>query len=166
MNRSTPGLPVYHQLLESTQTHVRWVSDAFVLWCWWRPLSPLDCREVKPVNPKGNQSWIFIGKTDAEAEILILWPPDARNRLIGKDPVAGQDWRQKEKRAAEDEITGWHHWFNRHEFEQALGDSEGWGILACCSPWVAKSWTGLNLWTTDNNMIKTREWISDSQAFK
>ena len=132
-------------------------------WCFWVMVlektleSPVDCREVKPVNPKGNQSWIFIGKTDAEAETPILWPPDARNRLIRKDPVAGQDWRQKEKRAAEDEMIGWHHLLNGHEFEQAPGDSEGWGILACCSLWVTKSWTGLKLWTTNNNMIKTRE---------
>ena len=81
--------------------------------------SPLDCKEIKPVNPKGNQPWIFIGRTEAEA--LILWPPDAKNWFIRKNSEAGKDWRQKEKRAAEDEVVGWHHWLNGHEFEQALG---------------------------------------------
>ena len=80
--------------------------------------SPLDCKEIKPVNPKGNnQSWIFIGRTDAEAEATILWPPDSKNRLIGKDPDAGQDWRQEEKGTTEDEMVGWHHRLNGHEFE-------------------------------------------------
>ena len=95
--------------------------------------SPLDCKEIKPVNPKGNQPWIFIGRTDAEAP--ILWSPDSKNQLIGKDPDAGKDWRQKEKGAAEDEMVGWHHRLSGHEFEQTLGDSEGQGSLACCSPW-------------------------------
>ena len=85
--------------------------------------SPLDCKEIKPVNPKGNQPWIFIGRTDAEAP--ILWSPDSKNQLIGKDPDAGKDWRQKEKGAAEDEMVGWHHRLSGHEFEQTLGDSEG-----------------------------------------
>ena len=97
--------------------------------------SPLECKEVKPVNSKGNQLWIFIGRTDAEAEAPILWPPDSKSWLTGKDSGAGQDWGQEEKRAVGDEMVGWHHWFNGHEFEQALGDSEGQGSLACCSPW-------------------------------
>ena len=84
--------------------------------------SPTDCREIKPVNPKGNQSWIFIGRTDAEAETPILWPHDAKNWLIGKDPDAGKDWKQ-EKGTTEEEMVGWHHWLNGHEFEQALGVS-------------------------------------------
>ena len=83
-----------------------WRIDAFELWCWRRLLSPLDCKEIKSVNPKGNKPWIFIRRTDAEAEAPILWPPDAKNRLIGKDPDVGKDWRQKEKGAAEDEIIG------------------------------------------------------------
>ena len=83
--------------------------------------SPLDCKEFKPVNPKGNQHWIFIGRTDAEVEAPILWPPDVKSWLTGKDPDAGEDWRQ-EKGTAEDEMIGWHHWLNEHEFEQALGD--------------------------------------------
>ena len=86
--------------------------------------SPLDCKEIQPVNPKGNQYWIFIGRTDAETP--ILWPPDAKSRLTGKDPDAGKDWGQ-EKAVIEDEMVGWHHQLNRHEFEQTLGESEGQG---------------------------------------
>ena len=91
--------------------------------------SPLDCKEIKLVNLKGNHSWIFIGKTDAEAETPILWPPDAKNWLIGKDPDAGKDWRQVEKGTTEDEMIGWHHWLDGHEFEQApelVMDREAW----------------------------------------
>ena len=98
--------------------------------------SPLDFK-IKPVNPKGNQSWIFIGRTDAEAEAPILWPPDVKNWFIGKDPDAGNDWGQ-EKGPTEDEMVGWHHWHNAPEFEQTPGDSEGHGSLMCCSPWVCK----------------------------
>ena len=89
-------------------------------WCFWIVVSekilesPLDCREIQPVHPKGNQSWIYIGKTDAEAETAKLWPPDAKNLLIGKDPDAGKDWAQEEKGMTGDEIIGWHHWFNGH----------------------------------------------------
>ena len=101
----------------------------------------------KPVSPKGNQPWIFIGRTDAEAEAPIVWPPDVKGQLIGKDPDAGKDWGQK-KRATEDEIVGWHHQLNGHEFEQAPGDSEGQGSLACHSPWVSKSLKWLRDWTT------------------
>ena len=100
--------------------------------------SPLDCKEIKPVNPKGNQTWIFIGRTDAEAQTPILWPPDAKSWLIGKDPDAGKDWRQTERGMTEDEMVGWHHWPKGHEIEQALGDSEGQGGLASCSPWGHK----------------------------
>ena len=100
--------------------------------------SPLDCKEIKPVNPKGNQSWIFIGRTHAEAETPILWPPNAKNWLLGKDPDAGKDWGQEEKRMTEDEMVGWHHWLDGHEFEQALGVGDGQGSLACCSPWHCK----------------------------
>ena len=96
--------------------------------------SPLDCKEIKPVNPKGNQPWIFIGRTDAKAEAPILWLPEVKSQLIGKDPDIGKDWRQEEKGAAEDEMVGWHHWLNGHEFEQTQGDGEGQGSLACCSP--------------------------------
>ena len=95
----------------------------------------LDFEEIKPVHLKGNQSWIFIGKTNAEAEAPILWPPDLKSRLIGKDPDAGKDWRQEEKGATEDEMLGWHHRLDGYNFEQTLEDREGQGSLACCSPW-------------------------------
>ena len=105
-------------------------------WCFWTMVlektleSPLDSKEIKPVPLKGNQSWIFIGRTEAEAEAPILWPPDMKNRLIGKDPDAGKDWRQEEKGMTEDKMVGWHCWLNGHEFEQILGDSEGQQSLA------------------------------------
>ena len=113
-------------------------------WCFWTVMlektlvSPLDCKEIKPVNPKGNQSWIFIGRTDSEAEAPILWPPHAKSWLIGKDPDDGKDWRQEEKGMTEDEMVGWHHQLNGHEFQQALGDGKGQEGLACCSPWGRK----------------------------
>ena len=99
--------------------------------------SPLDCKEIQPVHPKGNQSWIFIGKTDAKAEALILWPRYAKNWLTGKDPDAGKDWRQEEKGMTEDEMVGWHHWLDGHEFEQAAGVGDEQGSLEC-SPWGLK----------------------------
>ena len=105
-----------------------WRIDAFELWCWRR------CKEIKPANPKGNQSWIFIGRTDADAESLILWPPDVKNWLIGKDPDDGQDWRREEKGMTEDEMVGWHHQLDGHEFEQAAQVGGGQEILASCSP--------------------------------
>ena len=86
---------------------------------------PLDSKEIKPVNPKGNQPWIFIVRTDAEVEAPILWPPDVKSWLTGKDPDAGKDWRQEEKGSTEDEMVAWHHWLSGHEFEQAPGDGEG-----------------------------------------
>ena len=113
-------------------------------WCFWTVVlektreSPLDCKEIKPVNPKGNQSCIYIGRIDAEAKALILWLPDAKSWLIRKDPDAGKDWRQKDKKIAEVAMDRQHHWFNGHEFEQTPGDSEGQGSLACCSPWDHK----------------------------
>ena len=110
-----------------------WKTDVFGLWCWRRG-SPLDCKEIKPVNPKGNQPWTYIGRTDAEGEAPLLWPPDVKSQLIGKDPDAGKDWRQEEKGTAEDEMVGWHHQFNGHEFEHAPGNDDGQGGLACCSP--------------------------------
>ena len=112
--------------------------DAFELWCWRRLESPLDCEEVQPVDPKGNQSWIFIGRTDDEAETPILWPPDAKNWLIGKDPDAGKDWRWEEKGMTEDEMVGWHHWLSGREFEQASGVGDGLGSLACHGLWGLK----------------------------
>ena len=98
----------------------------------------LDWKESQSVNPKGNESWIFIGRTDPEAETPVLWPPDVKTQLMGKDPDAGKDWRQEEKGMTEDEMVGWHHRLNGHEFEQALGVGGGQGSLACCSPWGRK----------------------------
>ena len=98
-------------------------------------VSLLDCKEIQPVYPKGNQSWIFIGRTGAEAETPILWLPDAKNRLIGKGPDAGKDWKWEEKGTTEDETVGWHHWLNGHEFGQTPGVGDGQGSLACCCPW-------------------------------
>ena len=106
--------------------------NAFELWYWRRLLSPLDCKEIQPVHPKGNQPWIFTGRTDAEAP--IFWPPDAKNRLTRKDPDAGKDWGQEEKGVTGVEIVGWDHDLNGHEFEETLGDTERQGSLACCSP--------------------------------
>ena len=121
-------------------------KESWVLknWCFWTVVlkktleSPLVSKEIKPVNPQGDQSWIFIGRTDAEAEAPVLWPPDVKRRLIGKDPDSGKDWRQEEKGMREDEMVGWHHWLNGHEFEQALGVGDGKESLACCSPWDCK----------------------------
>ena len=109
--------------------------------------SPLDCKEIKPVNPKGNQSWIFIGKTDAEVETPILWQSDAKSWLIGKDPDAGKDWGQEERGVTEDEMIGWYHWLYGHEFEQALGVGDGQGSLVCCSRWGHKE-------------LDTTEWLN------
>ena len=133
-----------------------WVSKNL---CFWTvvlekaPESLLDCK-IKPVNPKGDQSWIFIGRTDAEAEATIFWPPDVKNWLIWKDPDAGKDWSQEEKETTEDEMVGWHHQLNGHEFEKAPRVGNGQGGLACWSPWgcaavrgVTESWTRLSNWT-------------------
>ena len=128
-------------------------------WCFWAVVlektleSPLDCKEIQPVHPKGNQSWIFTERTDGEAETPILWPPDAKSWLIGKDCDAGRGWGQEEKGRTEDEVVGWHHQLNGHEVKQALGDGDGQGGLACCSPWGCKesdmteqlNWTELRL---------------------
>ena len=127
-------------------------------WCFWNVVlektieSPLDCKEIRSVHPKGDQSWILIGRTDAEAESPMLWPRDAKNWLIGKDPNAGKDWGQEEKGMTEDEMVGWYHWLDGHESELALGVGDRQGSLACCSPWDHKesditewlNWTELN----------------------
>ena len=100
--------------------------------------SPLGCKEIKPVNHKGDQPWIFIRRTDTEAETPILWPPNVKNWLTGKVPDAGKDWRQEEKGTTENETDGWHHWLDGHEFKQALGAGERQASLACCNPWGHK----------------------------
>ena len=96
--------------------------------------NPMDSKEIKSVNSKGNQPWLFTGRTDVEAEAPILWPPDAKSQVIGKDPDAGKEWGQKEKMVTEDSIVEWHHWLTGHEFEQTPGVSEAQGSLVCCSP--------------------------------
>jgi len=122
-------------------------------WCFWTVVlektleSPLDCKEIKPVHPKGYQCWVFIGRTDAEAEAPILWPSDTKSWLIGEDPDAGKDWRQEEKGMTEDEMLGWHHQLDGHEFEQAPRDGHGQGGLVCCSPWGCKE-------------LDTTEWLN------
>ena len=113
--------------------------------------SPLDWKEIKPVNPKGNQSWVFIGRTDAKAP--TFWPPHVNSQLTGKDPDAGKYWNREKKGMTENEMVGWHHWFNGHEFEQTLGDTEGQGSLVCCSSW-------------DHKGSDTTEWLDSHNTWK
>ena len=125
-------------------------------WCFWTVVlektleSPLDCKKIQPVHPKGDQSWVFIGRTDAEAETLILWPPQVKSWLIVKDLDAGRNWGQEKKGTTEDEMAGWHHWLDGHEFEWTPGVCGGQGGLMCCNSWgrrVRHDWaTELN-WT-------------------
>ena len=135
-------------------------KESWVLTNWWfwtvvleKTLeNPLNCKEIKPLNPKGDQSWVFIGGTDAEAETPILWPPHAKSWLIGNDPDAGRDWGQEEKGTTEDEMVGWHHQLNGHESEWSPGVGDGQGGLACCDSWSCieldmtewLNWTELN----------------------
>ena len=140
-------------------------------WCFWTVVlektleSPLDCKEIQPVHPKGNQSYIFIGRTDAEAEAPILWPPDVKKWLTEKDPDAGKDWRREEKGMTEDEMVGWHHRLDGHEFEQAPGVGNEQGSLACCSPWGCKeseeteqlNWTDVYFSSRRRNFKKEEE---------
>ena len=142
-------------------------------WCFWTVVldktleSPLDSKEIKPVHPKGNKSWLFIGRTDAEAETPILWAPDVKNWLIGKDPDAGKDWRWEEKGTTDDEMAGWHHWFDGHEFEQASGVGDGQGGLVCCSPCGRKkldmterlNWIELVTQTVKNLPAMPETWV-------
>ena len=136
--------------------------------------SSLDRKEIKPVNPKGNQPWIFTGRTDAEAGAPIFWPPDVKSWLTGKDPDAGKYWRQEEKGMTEDEMVGSPHWLSGHEFEQALGVGDGQGSLTCCSPWGCKesdtteqlnwtetkftNWKWQNGWISNNNKNLNYTW--------
>ena len=131
-------------------------------WCFWNVVlektleSPLDCKEIKPVNPKGSQSWIFFGRTDAEAP--ILWPSDVKNWLLGKDPDAGQDWRQEEKGTTEDEMVGWHYQLNGHEFEQVLDVGNGQRSHACCSPWGRNEFNMIERLNWYKNLMKYLRW--------
>ena len=126
-------------------------------WCFWIVMlktlkSTLDCKEIQLVHPKGDQSWVFTGRTDVEAETPILWPPDGKNWLFWKDPEAGQDWSWEGKGTTEDEVAGWHHWLDGHEFEWTPGVGDEQGGLACCNSWGYKesdvteqlNWTELN----------------------
>ena len=148
-------------------------------WCFWTVVlektleSPLDCKEIQPVNSKGNQSWIYIGTTDVEAEAPILWPPDAKSQFIRKDPNAGKNWRWEEKGMTEDEMVGWHHRLNGHEFEWAPGVGDGQGSLACCSPWSCRV---RHDWVTELNwkvialqnfvaFCQTSTWISHRYTY-
>ena len=122
-------------------------------WCFWTVVlektleSPLDCKEIQPAHPKGDQSWVFIGRTDVEAETPILWPPDWKSWLIWKDPYAGKDWGQEEKGTTEDEMVGWHHRLNGHGFGWTPGVVDGQGDCHAAVHGLAKSWTRLNYWT-------------------
>ena len=113
-------------------------------WCFWSMVfektleSPLDCKEIQPVHPKGHQSWVFIVRTDVEDETLILWPPNVKNWLIWKDPDAGKDWVQEQKGTTEDKMLGWHHWLDGHGFAWTPGVDDGQGGLACCGSWGLK----------------------------
>ena len=144
-------------------------KESWVLknWCFWTVMlensleSPLDCKEVKPVHPKRNQSWIFFGRTDAEDEAPILWPPDAKNWLIGKDPDTGKNWRQEEKGTTEDEMAGWHHQLGGLEFAQVPGVGDGQGSLECCSPCGRKelNMTELLKWTGPGEIPNTQRFV-------
>ena len=144
-----PTKVMYSQNYDFSSSHVwKWELDYKKGWVpknWYlqtvmvEKISKEASKEFVPINSKGNQPWIVIGKTDAEAETPILWPPDAKNWLTGKDLEAGKDWRQEEKGMTEDEMVGWHHRFNGHEFEQTPGNSEGQGSLTCCSLWITES---------------------------
>ena len=128
-------------------------TDAFRIVVLEKTLdSPSDCKESKPVNPKGNQPWLFTGRADAEAEAPILWPPDAKANSLRKDSDAGKDWRQEEKGTTENKMVGWHHWLNGLEFEQAPGDGEGQGSLACCSPQGHKE-SDITEWLNNSNNV-------------
>ena len=126
---------------DDTNFHKPHKIDLIMSWCFWTVVlektleSPLDCKEIQPVHPKGDQSWVFIGRTDVETETPILWPPDTKSWLIWKDSDTGKDWGQEEKGMTEDEMVGWHHWLNGHGFDWTLGVGDRQGGLACCGSW-------------------------------
>ena len=135
-------------------------------WCFWTVVlekileSPLDCKESQPVHPKGNQSWIFIGRTNAEAETPVLWSPDAKNWPMGKDPDAGKDCRQEEKGKTEDKMVGWHRQLNGHGFGWTPGVGDGQGGLVCCSPWGCKEWELTKQMNWAELYARTSDWLT------
>ena len=158
-SRDIANKGLFSQSYDFSSTHV-WMweleyKESWVLknWCFWSVVlektleSPLDFREIQPVHPKGNQSWTFIWRTDAEAKTPILWPPDVKKWLTGKDPGTRKDWRQEEKGMTEDEMVECYHQFNGHEFEQVPGVGDGQWSLACCGPW-------------DHKKSDTTEWLN------
>ena len=134
--------------------------DAFELWCWRRLLTvPWTVRRSNAVHPKGDKSWVFFGRTDVEVEIPILWPPDVKSWLIGKDPDAGKDWGQEEKGSTKDEMVGWYHRLNGHGFGWTLGVGDGQGGLACCGSWSRKE-SDMPEWLNWTDVIWERaQWI-------
>ena len=132
-------------------------EESWVLknWCFWTVVlektfeSPLDCKEIQPVHSKGDRSWVFFGRTDAKAETPVLWPPHVKSWLIGKDSDARRDWGQEKKRTTKDEMAGWHHWLNGHEFEWTPGFGDGQRGLACCDSWGCK----------ESDMTERLNWI-------
>ena len=157
--RLVSGLSSSHVWMWELDYKESWVLKN---WCFWTLVlektleSPLDCKEIQPVHPKGDQSWVFIGRTDVEAETPILWPPDTKSWLIGKDPDAGKDWGQEEKGTTEDEMVGWHHWLDGHGFGWTPGVGNGEGGLTCCSSWgrrVGHSWAAEMNWMNRQNSV-------------
>ena len=170
--RKDKGL--YSQIYGFSSSHV-WMwelkhkeSWASKNWCFWTVVldqtleSPLDCKEIQPVHPKGNQFWIFTGRTDAGTEAPKLWPPDVNSQLIRKDPDAGKDWRQEETGTTEDQLVGWHHWLNGHEFSKTPGDGEGQGSLNAAVHGVAESRTWLRGWKTTCKIMKPEHFLTPS----
>ena len=164
----TAGFSSYHVQMWELDHKEGWTLKN---WCFWTVVlekaleSPLDCKEIQPVNPKENQPWIYTGRTDAKADAPIFWPPDAKSLLIGKDPDAGKDWGQEEKGTTQDEIVGWHHWLNAPEFEKTLGDSEGQGSMACFSSWGCKE-TQISYWTTTTTELEERKKVKKVEIAK
>ena len=179
------GRPGLLRFMGSQRVGHDWVTD--LIWCMdvrvglWRKLSaeelmllnymvlektlesPLDCKEIQPDHPKGDQPWVFFGRNDAKAEIPVLWPPNGKSWLIGKDSDSGRDWGQEEKRTTEDEMAGWYHWLDGYESEWALGVGDGQGGLACCSSWGRKeSDTTEGLKWTELMPLTATEWIVNS----
>ena len=164
------GKGLSSQSYDFSSSHVwMWELDhkeswALKNWNFWTVLlektfeCPLDWKEIQPVNPKGSQSWIFIARTDAETEAPILWPPDAKNWLIGKDPAAGKNWRQEDKGTTEDELVGWYDGLDEHEFEQVLWIGDGQQGLACCCLWGCKEsdMTEWLNWTEETHIRKKK----------